>query len=76
MPAAFSESSGRAADHAGGDNTSVKIRVSYERQEELERIMRKLAPDVKHWKIARRQDGHFKRAYAEVENLKKPEIHT
>ena len=52
---------------------SVRIKVSYEHQEELEWIMQKLAPDVKHWKVARRQDGRFKKAYAEVKNLRKPE---
>lgn len=52
----------------------VKIRVSYESQEELERIMKKLVPDVKSWKIARHQDGCFKRVYVEVKNLRKPEV--
>lgn len=52
---------------------SVRIRISYEHPEELERILQKLAPDVKSWKIARNQKGHFKRAYAEVANLRKPE---
>ncbi len=58
------------------NNTSVKIRISYEHFEELKWIMKKLAPDVTDWKIARRQDGHFKRAYAEVKNPRKTEIHT
>ena len=45
---------------------SVKIKVSYEHPEELQRILKKLAPDVKSWKVASRQDGRFKRAYVEL----------
>lgn len=45
---------------------SVRIRISYEHPEELERILRKLAPDVTDWRISRRQDGHFKNAYVEI----------
>lgn len=45
---------------------SIRIRISYEHPEELERILQKLAPDVKAWKIARRQDGRFKNAYVEI----------
>lgn len=45
---------------------SVKIKVSYERPEELRRVLAKLAPDVKFWKVAGRQEGRFKRAYIEL----------
>lgn len=41
----------------------VKIRISYEHPEELQRILHKLAPDVKTWKATCEQDGRFKKAY-------------
>lgn len=44
----------------------VKIKVSYERPEELQHILRKLQPDVRSWKVAGRQQGKFKRAYIEM----------
>lgn len=45
---------------------SVKLRVSYERPEELRRVLLLLHPDVKRWKVAG-QTGRFKRAYVELE---------
>ena len=45
---------------------AVKIKVSYEHPEELQHILRKLQPDVRSWKVARRQEGRFKRAYIEL----------
>ena len=42
---------------------SVKIKVSYERPEELQRILQRLRPDVKSWKIANNQEGRFLKAY-------------
>ena len=44
----------------------VKIKVSYERPEELKRILDRLRPEVKGLKIARKQEGQFKKAYIEV----------
>lgn len=44
----------------------VKIKVSYERLEELKRILDRLRPDVKSWKVAKNQEGQFKKAYIEV----------
>lgn len=44
---------------------SVKLRVSYERPEELKRVLQLLHPDVKRWKAAG-QTGRFKRAYVEL----------
>lgn len=53
---------------------SVKIKISSEHPEELQRILAKLAPDVKRWKVARRQEGRFKNAYVEIyEPRMKPE---
>lgn len=45
---------------------AVKIKVSYERTEELHRILRKLRPDVKSWKVSRSHEGRFKKAYIEM----------
>jgi len=44
----------------------IKIKVSYERPEELKRILDRLRPEVKSLKVARNQEGQFKKAYIEV----------
>lgn len=45
---------------------AAKIRVSYERPEELRRILDKLGSDVKSWKTAKKQEGPYKKAYIEL----------
>ena len=45
---------------------SAKLRVSYERPEELRRILDKLGSDVKSWKAAKKQEGPYKKAYIEI----------
>lgn len=44
----------------------VRIKVSYERPEELAHLLAKLHPEVKQWKAAGKQTGRFKRAYIEI----------
>lgn len=44
----------------------IKIKVSYERPEELKRLLLKLRPEVKAWKTAKGQEGRFQRAYIEL----------
>lgn len=44
----------------------IKIRVSYERPEELREILRLLHPKVKTWKAAKKQEGRFLKAYIEM----------
>jgi len=44
----------------------IKIKVSYERPEELKRILDRLRPEVKSLKVGRNQEGQFKKAYIEV----------
>ena len=44
---------------------SVRIRVSYTDEEELARVIRLLSPLGKKWKVARKQDGPYKKAYTE-----------
>lgn len=46
----------------GGD-VLVKIKVSYEDPEELRRILERLRPDVKSWKVSRNREGRFMKAY-------------
>lgn len=47
----------------GGDLLAVKIKISYEHPEELQRILKQLQPDVKHWKVSRNREGRFRKAY-------------
>lgn len=42
---------------------SVKIKVSYQRPQELQTVLKLLNPMVKSCKVAKRQDGAYKRAY-------------
>lgn len=48
----------------------VKIKVSYERSEELQKVLERLRPDVKSWKVAKNQEGRFKKAYIELKERK------
>lgn len=45
---------------------AVKIKVSYERPEELQRILDRLRPEVKTWKASGNREGRFKKAYIEL----------
>lgn len=45
---------------------TVKIKVSYERQEELKRLLDKLGDDVKYIRAPRIQEGKFKKAYIDI----------
>ena len=45
---------------------TVKIRISYEHPEELQRIIKKLGKDVGRIKAPRQQDGRFRKAYIEL----------
>ena len=46
-----------------GDVALVKIKVSYEEPEELRRLLERLRPDVKSWKVSRNREGRFLKAY-------------
>lgn len=41
----------------------IKLKVSYEHPEELKRLLKKLGPDVKSWKVSRNREGKFLKAY-------------
>lgn len=45
---------------------SVKIKISYTTNEELEKVLRVLSPVMKDCKISRNQAGRYKKAYVEV----------
>ena len=49
-----------------GDTVSVKVKVSYQDQRELEKIVKLLRPVIKSYKVVRGQQGAFKRAYIEI----------
>jgi hypothetical protein len=52
----------------------IKIRISYEREQELLRIQEALSPIAMKWRIAP-QRGKYRRAYAETRE-KKDELQT
>ena len=45
---------------------SVKIKVSYQKEQELEIILQLLRPVITSYKAADRQQGIYKRAYIEI----------
>ena len=44
----------------------MKLRVSYERPEELRRLLDRLGPEVKSWRHSQNREGQFKKAYIEI----------
>lgn len=42
---------------------SVKLKVSYERPEELQHILERLRPDVKSWRKSGNREGQYMKAY-------------
>jgi hypothetical protein len=42
---------------------SVKIKVSYQRPDELRRLLSRLGTDVESCKVAKNQEGRFLKAY-------------
>ena len=49
----------------------IKIKISYNTDKELIKLLKLLAPVLKKHKISKNRDGNFKKAYAELENLDK-----
>lgn len=45
---------------------SVKIKISYEDDQELMRVIRLLSPALKSWRRSRNMEGRYKKAYAEL----------
>lgn len=50
----------------------VKIKISYEHPEELQRIVEKLGKDVKRIKLPKIQEGRFRKAYIEIKEGEGP----
>lgn len=50
---------------------SVKIKISYERPEELRIVLKQLQPMTKSYKVSRKQEGQFQRAYADLGDVDK-----
>lgn len=50
---------------------SVKIKVSYTDEQELDRIVRLLSPEVKRWK-KQQAKGKYKRAYGTLNRERSP----
>ena len=48
----------------------IKIKVSYERPEELQRVIRLLGQSVQTIRKAKEQRGQYKRAYISLRNTK------
>ena len=46
----------------------IKIKISYERWEELQRILDKLGPDVKRLKVPKQPEGRFRKAYIDIKD--------
>lgn len=52
---------------------SVKIKISYNTDEELAGVVQLLSPALKDYKVSRNKEGRYKKAYAELEPVTKPE---
>lgn len=52
-----------------GSDRVVKIKVSYEHESELYKLKRRLEPNVKSVKKSNNQQGRYKKAYIELENM-------
>ena len=50
---------------------TVKIKVSYERPAELQKLLDKLDPDVRSCRASRNQEGRFLKAYIQMKELEK-----
>lgn len=50
---------------------SVRIKVSYETEEELKKVLQLLDPVIKSWSKAAKKSGRFFRAYVTLDNKKK-----
>lgn len=52
---------------------SVKIKISYQTDQELQQVIRLLSPALKDYKVSRNKEGRYKKAYAELEHVTNPE---
>lgn len=47
----------------------VKIKISYERPEELQWLLEKLQPEIERLKVSRNREGKFLKAYVIMKKL-------
>ena len=47
----------------------VKIKVSYQCTEELKEVLKLLSPQVAAYKVSKKNDGTFRKAYIELKDL-------
>lgn len=45
---------------------SIKIKISYNTDEELAGVVRLLSPALKDYKVSRNKEGKYKKAYADL----------
>lgn len=45
---------------------SIKIRISYEKPQELDAVLKLLHPIIKTYKAEKGKDGQYKRAYVDI----------
>ena len=50
----------------------IKIKISYDTEEELAGVIRLLSPVLRSWKRSRNMEGHYKKAYVELKHMTKP----
>ena len=50
-----------------GYNMSVKVKISYEKPQELQEVLKLLQPMMKSYKAEKGKNGPYKRAYVEIE---------
>lgn len=48
---------------------SAKIRISYETQEELQRLIDRIGSDIKNLKKSNNDQGRYKKAYIEMKEI-------
>lgn len=50
------------------DSTMVKIKISYENKDELDRVLKRFKGQIKKWKTSSNEEGRFKKAYIVLKN--------
>ena len=63
------ERSGRRSGTGKEKLLSAKVKISYEKPEELKQIVAMLSPVMRSCKVAKGQQGRYKKAYVEIEGL-------
>ena len=55
-----------------GDSVSVKIKVSYQEADELDRVLQLLRPVIKSYRISGNRAGSFRKAYIDLRDEHRP----